>query len=264
MAEAEVEQVEGKVAEVTPPPEATPQTYSQEEADALKAVALEEGKELGKKEEFDRINPILSQQGADLKRLKEQPQPSRIKRDEIYLDEMKARATETGEPNPRIAILETELAEERKLDVEKRQELIRGVQETIYSYAKRTETVGLTEGDLDYWYIKRWVEDGVYEPAELLLKKLEKEKKPVETKSKETEDERVKKQVAEELRAEMKKRGWLDTDINAPSGAGGKKTYKLSGLQNIEAQIAALPEAERKVARKDLLDAFKEGRVRDE
>ena len=264
MAEAEVEQVEGKVAEVTPPPEATPQTYSQEEADALKAVALEEGKELGKKEEFDRINPILSQQGADLKKFREQPQPSRIKRDEIYLDEMKARATETGEPNPRIAILETELAEERKLDVEKKQELIRGVQETIYSYAKRTETAGLTEEDLDYWHIKRWVENGEYKPAELLLKKLEKEKKPVETKSKETEDEKVNRLVDEKLKAEMAKRDMLSTDTNLPSGTGSKKTYKLSELSSVEAQIATLPEADKKAARKDLLDAFKEKRVRDE
>ncbi len=218
MAKKEVGQV-GEVTEVTATTEATPRTYSQEEVDALIATREEVAAEEARKAEFDRLNPIMSKQGADLKRLQEQPQPSRIKRDEIYLDEMKARATETGEPNPRIAILETELAEERRLDAEKKQELIRGVQETINSYAKRTETVGLTEGDLDYWHIKRWVENGDYKPAELLLKKLEKEK-PVEDKPKETEAERVKRLVDEGVLAKMKEKNMLNTDINAPSGAG--------------------------------------------
>lgn len=250
MAEQEVEQ-EAKVEE-TKAPEAEPQKFSQEEIDAAKAVALEEGKELGKKEEFDRINPILSQQGADLKKLKEQP--SRIKRDEILLDEMKARATETGDSNPRIAILEAELVEEKRLEADKKQEIIRGVQETINGYAKRTEAAGLTEEDVDYWHIKRWVENGEYKPAELLLKKLEKEKKPVETKTEvkgETEDEKVERiseaKAEEKLLAKMAKRGMVDTDNSEPSGATKSLTIeqvkKMSPDERLAraSEIAKLP-----------------------
>jgi len=253
MAEEEEKQVE-EVDETTST-EAETQKLTQEEIDALKAEGIEEGRELGKKEEFNRTNSLLSEQGAKIKRLEEQlsqPSPSRIKRDELLLDDMKARQTETGEVNPRIAQLEAEIEAERKRDNIAQQAHTKQVQETIGGYQKRVEVLGLGEDDLDYWEIKGWVEKGEYKPAELKLRKLEKEKKPVETdKSKETEEDRVKKLVKEGidagLKVEMDKRGMLNSDNNLPSGAGGKLTIeqvkKMSPEEraNRASEIAKLP-----------------------
>lgn len=252
MAKKEVEQVEDEVVEQTPPPEATPRTFSQEEVDTLVATREELAAEIARKAEFDRLNPIMSQQGADLKRLqREQSQPSkRSSVDKIHLAEMEAREKDTGETNPRIAQLKAEIAEEEKREVDAQQTRIRETQETISGYQKRVEVLGLTEDSEDYLDIKDWVESGKYPRAEVRLKKLEKGK-PVE-KPKETEDERVNRLVEEKLRAEMEKKGMLSSDTGSPSGSGGKPTFT-------EAQIADREFYE--ANREEILKAYKEGRI---
>ncbi len=88
-----------------------------------KVLSLDEVDSLIKKarqEEFDRLNNLLSRQGAELKRLKEEMRPRisqpSFHRDgvtEVMLQEMRDRVKETGEPNPRIAQLEAMLAQEK-------------------------------------------------------------------------------------------------------------------------------------------------------
>ena len=100
---------------------------------------------------------------------------------------------------------------------------MREYQGKIVSYQGRTEALGLTEDDPEYWDIQDAATSFKFQKAEALLKRIEKSKevKPTDTKEEkaESEEERINKLVDEKLRLKMEEKGMLVSEAGGPSGA---------------------------------------------
>lgn len=102
--------------------------------------------------------------------------------------------------------------------------LLREAQGKMVGYQERTEALGLTEDDPEYWDIQDAATNFKFQKTEALLKRLEKLKeaeKTTDTKETkvESEEDKVNKQVDEKLRQEMEKRGMLESEHGGPSAA---------------------------------------------
>jgi len=237
----------------TPEPEPELKTYTQEEYDALQVQIKEE--ELAK---YQGLQRVVSQKDQKIKELEARAiQPPTTFRGgskvgELLLQEMRARQTEYGEPNPRIAELEAEIAKERQQELAEQQAQYRQLKETIDGYRKRTENIGLTEDDEEYWEIHDLVTEQKFKRADIKLKKLEEAKVKPEPKSKETEDERIERLAEEKLRAKMEEKGLLSSEPSGPS-AGSERTFTAEQI------------ADRKFYeehREAILKAYAEGKIK--
>lgn len=248
-----IEQVApGEVEE--PVAEAPSKTLSQEEVDTLILAA----RETARKEEFNRLNSIMSEQGAELKRLKEQsvqpPSTPRMgsKTLEVLVEDMKARQTDYGESNPRIAMLEAEIAQVKQQEAEETQRKIRQIQEAVAGYQRRTETLGLSETDEEYWELRDLVTEGKYQRAEIKLKKLEAAK----VKPKEEAVVDASPFISEEAKRKwMEEHGLLESEAGLPSGVGGKRTFTV-------AEIEAMSTDEYAKIKPEVDKARREGRIK--
>jgi len=202
--------------------EAPPRTFSQGEVDAFVEAA--------RKAEFDRINPTLSAQGIELKKLREQaalPAQRGVSRvDELVLEEMKAREVELGERNPRIAQLEAEIARERQMEtIQKQRDAIEGY--TNQWRGKLEDKIrGAGENPTDEKFDRVWdafeiayVKDGKFERADERLDRILTKIKPSKP-----EDETFEKRLDEEKRKWMEEHGLLTSETGLPSASGSPRT----------------------------------------
>jgi len=133
---------------------------------------------------------------------------------------------------------EIEVKQKQKEEEAKRKESQDKLIETVSSYQKKVEALGLKEGDDAYDEIRELVVKGLYKTADIRIKKIEKEKSVVDAKPNE-ELETLKKQLAERD-AELKKfkGGGLESETGKPAGQtknfadierdyiGGKVSFK--------------------------------------
>ncbi len=249
----------------TPTPE--PQTISmtQAELDAKIALATEAGKTEAN-EEYKGIQRTIAQKDETIEGLRAKAgQPSQPSGNLMrqMIEAMEAGQGEYGDANPKIATLKqaiaTEEAREKQAGVYHQQETLsnqeRDKMEARIREAKLDPTDEKFEAVWDKWEYGRDVSGyRGFDAANERLNRILKVDKP-----------EVKKESDEEIAARvLKKEGQLDTDTGGSPSSGGKKTYKSSELEAVEEQIAKLPFTEKAQARKDLLDAFKEGRVKDD
>ena len=196
-------------------------TPTQEEIDALVAKAKEDGKTEAQKE-YQGIQRTVAAKDREIKKLKEQTaQPSgRTRSTEIQLEDMKARQQETGEPNPRIAMLEAELQREMRTDYverttrEAREKLDRKIVEAGYDPSDKMFRPVNKEFRLAYRL------DGEFGYADELLDEIladvKQETKPPEGEKKKTFSEE---DVEELKRRWMEEQGLLSTSDGGPSGS---------------------------------------------
>jgi len=195
-------------------------THTQEEFDT--AIAQTKEEELRK---YQGIQRTIAKKDERIKQLEEQAPPS-LKGSEILLDEMRARQTEYGEPNPRIALLEAQITKERQ--EEARQKYVQWQQREIKkhreAFDQRIKKAGLDPTDErleDYLDAFEDAEDtGNFGRAERKLDRILGKVSPTKETDKPTEDE-------DEERALklLKAKGYnLETDDGGPSGGGGKLT----------------------------------------
>lgn len=183
------------------------------------------------------VSEYLERQGEAS--LEEMPPTKRI--------DLSKRFQEAGEK----AIAKDEMAR-AKIEIEPRQH--------------RAEALGIPLTDQRIRFVEYLTTTGQYDEADKALDALEaelkepkKEEEPEMTEEEKTE--KYKKDVEEVARKMLEEQGLLKTETGIPSGGGTKKTYKLSELADVEEEISKLPIEQRKLARKDLKDAFKEGRI---
>lgn len=227
----------------------------EEELETKLAQAKAEGKAEAE-EVYKGIQRTLSKKDTEIQELQKklsQPSPTGSKFKETVLADMRARATELGEPNPKIAELETELAIEKQQDNERRKDVI--TQGHREKFEQKIKDAGLDPDNESFdrvWdavKIARSV-DGKFEEAEARLDRVLAKVKPVKVES-ETEDKETK--LREEIEREvLEKHGLLKTETGGPS-AGGKRTFT-------EDQIADRDFYE--ANRDEILLANKEGRIK--
>lgn len=197
-------------------------SYSQEEVDAL--VATRE--EVARKTEFDRLNPILSEKGAELKRLQEQQaQPPKQTDDDllqILIDERKGKVSEYGEADPVIPRLEAIVSKRKQTQSQAQIRSFTQKADTIYKKAE--EAYG--DDDVDNLHsIRTLIRAGDFDLAEKKIAKATKKGEP--RKEAEPKDDTF---VSEEAKRKwMEERGLLESDTNLPSGAGGHYSAEAIG-----------------------------------
>jgi len=209
-----------------PESEAQTGTLTQEERDEILKQARDEAFE-----QYKGIQRVIAQKDkeiAALKRLADSKSTTTsLARDEILLAEMKARQTEFGESNPRIAQLETALALERQHDQQAQQEMQREqyTQTWREKLEQRISSSGLDpEGEQfeDFWdyFQDRYRVDGEFERADKKLDRILKGVKPVEKPGvkKENPEVNLDEIRKEERRKVMDEYGLLETDTSLPSG----------------------------------------------
>jgi len=104
-----------------------------------------------------------------------------------------------------------QLEKERKEKIEKTQ-----LAETVAAYQKRTEDLGLSQDDEDYWEIHDLVTEGKFQRADVRLKKLgQARSKPTETPKSEDTDALVE----ERARKLLEERGLLIAETGGPSAS---------------------------------------------
>ncbi len=136
----------------------------------------------------------------------------------------------------------------------KQDKLVREAQEKAEEFRQKTEALGLTDKDEEYWEIHDLVVDGKFERANVRLGKLEAKKKEPQLPPKSEADKQ--KEIEEAARKMLEEKGLLKSDTNLPSGAGGKTTYSRKA-------IAEMPIAEYEKVKDDITLARREGRIKD-
>lgn len=258
----------------TPKEEAQPEQetpeYSKETMDALR-VEFEADKKAALDTQYAQLNTELSRKGQEIANLKRQPQStSNVNALEAVLAAVDAGQGEYGD-NPKIQAAKVIIAQEKQKEVLAQAEATRVSQYSEWvSFADSEKTKmeqKIRDADEDPGsekFDRVWDacligktssgQEG-FDLANSRLDRIIKQANPKEEKQEKVKDE--------DVRAYMEKKGLLKTETGTPSGTGGKKTYKSSDLAATEKQIASLPYEERREARKDLKDAFGEGRVLD-
>lgn len=220
--EKEVEQkVEQKEALAPAPPR------TQEEIDALIATAVEKAH----KEEFDRVNRLLSQQGADLKRLRdaEGRQPStETQTMKALINEMERLKDESGDPESkgRLQALKAQIVyEEQK---QGRESYTKTWRDRLEQKIKDANLSPTDEQFDEVWdaFDLTYAVDGKFERADKKLDKVIKAIKPVSKEEKpvaKTEKTYTQAELAEEKRKWMEEKGLLKTEPGQPSGASASR-----------------------------------------
>lgn len=104
-----------------------------------------------------------------------------------------------------------QLEKERKEKTDKVQ-----LTETVATYQKRTEDLGLSQTDESYWEIHDLVTEGKFQRADIKLKKLEQAKtKPTET----PKQVDIDKEIEERARKILEERGLLVAETGSPSAS---------------------------------------------
>lgn len=219
------------VPEVTPP---TTQERTFTQADIEAAIEKARDEELQKYKGIQRTIAQKDKEIASLKKLSESKQSGiSLAPYEIMLEEMKTRANELGETNPRITQLETMLNIERRKETELKQR--EAVEQITQTWRDKLET-RIAEANLDpkderfddMWesFDITYGVDGKFERVEKkldrILKGVTKEVKP---ESKKTEapiaddiEKKVQARLAEERRKWMEENNLLEKETGQPSG----------------------------------------------
>lgn len=180
------------------------------------------------KEQYDKLNAVLSEKGAEIQKLKEgqmvQPPTSSMSPTaiQIMLDEMKAQATELGQPNPRIAQLEAALTVEKRkeamrMQYARQEQVTKGEKEKIEEKFKAKNLDPNDEAYADVWDAFELARnytgdfDIAHRKADRILKKA-KPKEEEEAKEKDASKEEMKRKIYEE-------EGLLKSPSGGPSGA---------------------------------------------
>jgi len=224
---------EGKEEEekVTPEPVEGEETEKSTETPTVAELPQEVKAELEKlRGEVGQLNIGLARKEGEVKKLRErQAQPASAaptsKALEVILADMKARGTETGEANPRIAQVEAILAAEgRDRDTAReRQEVETYTQGRRDTMESKIRNAGLDPEDEQFdgvWdrFNQAYYQDGPsgFDIADKRLDRIVSKVKPQE-KGKEDDTAKV---IEDEVRRRLKEAGLLTTETGQPSASG--------------------------------------------
>lgn len=210
------EQPEGEVTEAT----TQPKMYSQEELDTHLILADEKAKD-----GYKAIQRTVADREREIREL--QSQPVQSKTSQILLEEMKLRQTESGERNPRIAELETELTTERRREANTKQQAYQQsfIVQKRGEIEQKIKAAGLNPDDEMFNSVNDAFEvasyTGQFEATEARLDKVLSKQKPPEKKEDKAKYEA---DVEEGVRKKLAEDEQLVTETGSPSGSG-KRSY---------------------------------------
>ena len=240
--------------EVTPP-EVEPPSYSQEEVDTQIKEKLNE--------QYSKLNKRLTRLGEENKRLRNHPQaPQQAGQLNILkaqAAELKRQSTEQGVVSPGIAQIEAQIIQEESRLQEETTNQYR--EAMISDHRDEVEAtlgdMGLTMDSDEAKSVKaafgRGTENGDFSRMYYHLGKVK--SKEAEPTPKPTEE-----QVQVAARKLLEKTPGFKTHEGEPSG-GSRQNYTMAEFRARETEIRSLPSGERAAARKELKNAFNEGRV---
>lgn len=194
------------------------------------------------KKQYDQLNTKLSTQGQELKKLREQVatpptpvQPSRSA--ELILEVLKGQQQTDGEPNPRIAVLEQALAQE-KLDVARDAKFQEQQREALAERGKleaRIEEAGHDPSTRDFddiwddWDDRNKIDANWARTNRKLTRVLEDLAPKAEPKAEVKSEDKAKDEAA---RAEAEEEGALKTETGGPSASGlSDEAFKQSYIR---------------------------------
>lgn len=188
------------------------------------------------KKQYDKLNKTLSEQGAELARLRKLQPVSDDKLYETIIKDKKAKQAETGTEDPEIRELEKTLADKRYAkQMNQQKEVAEGKRQEYYEQLKKAgiELNEAVTADLDTAIDDElYMGDGTFKRAERQLKKLlntKKEEPKVEVK--ETKVTETESQLWERIEREvLEKHGLTESEKLSPSG--GPSVFTTSQIKD--------------------------------
>ncbi len=245
-------EVKAEVTQETP----APKTYTEGDVKNLVKQSLDE--------QYNKLNKKLSEQGAEIARLRKQP-PMPAQDDSflnVILSEKKERAKAEGITDPAIAQLEAELSR-RKAEAERQRValILEDKKAEVYGQLKEAgvditddAVIADVENTMEDEY---WMGKGEYKRTERVIKKILKTHKPAKSEEKEVPDKKVETeaQMRERIEREvLEKHGLLKPETANPSSSHGRIWTQR--------EIDDMPMAEYKSRKAEMDAAEREGRIK--